>query len=112
VTKKYAQLLQKEFDFWKNFEYNKYIIEKRENMTQEQLAKKYGYSEVSIYKNFPAVQAGIYKKTGVIIEKIGKGKKAEYIEKVNKSEEEQMQDLREFLETHPAIKEYFEGIEG
>ena len=87
-------------------------IEKREKMTQEELAKKYGYSEVSIYKNFPAVQAGIYKKTGVVIEKIGKGRKAQYIEKINKTEEEQMQDLREFLETHPAVKEYFEGIEG
>ena len=81
-------------------------------MTQEELANKYGYSETSIYKNFPAVQAGILRKTGVIIKKIGKGKKAEYIEIIDKTEEEQMAELREFLETHPAVKEYFEGIEG
>lgn len=81
-------------------------------MTQEELAKKYGYSENSIYKNFPSVQYNILKKTGVLIEKIGKGKKAIYIEKVNKTEEQQMEELREFLETHPAVKEYFEGIEG
>lgn len=81
-------------------------------MTQEELAKKYGYSEISVYKNFPSVQANIFKKTGVLIEKVGKGKKAIYIEKINKDEEQQLKELHEFLETHPAIKEYFEGIEG
>ena len=81
-------------------------------MTQEELAEKYGYSVTSIYKNFPSVQVNIFKKTGVLIEKIGKGKKAVYIEKINKSEEQQMEELKEFLETHPAVKEYFEGIEG
>lgn len=80
-------------------------------MTQKELAKKYGYSEVSIYKNFPAVQSGILRKTGVLVKKIGKGKKAEYIEVIDKTEEEQIKELHEFLETHPAIKEYFEGIE-
>lgn len=81
-------------------------------MTQEELSKKYGYSVNSVYKNFPSVQYNIFKKTGVWIEKVGKGKKAVYIEKINKTEEQQMQELKEFLDTHPAVKEYFEGIEG
>lgn len=81
-------------------------------MTQEELADKYGYSETSIYKNFPAVQAGILRKTGVLVKKVGKGKKAEYIEIIDKTEEEQIKELHKFLETHPAIKEYFEGLEG
>ena len=34
-------------------------------MTQEELAKKYGYSETSVYKNFPSVQYNIFRKTGV-----------------------------------------------
>lgn len=80
-------------------------------MTQEELANKYGYSETSIYKNFPAVQAGILRKTGVLVKKVGKGKKAEYIEK-EKPEAKQMEDLRKFLDKNPAVKEYFEGIEG
>lgn len=80
-------------------------------MTQKELAEKYGYGENTIYKNFLSVQAGILKKYGVYIEKIGRGKKAIFVEK-EKPEDIQMQELKEFLETHPAVKEYFEGIEG
>lgn len=80
-------------------------------MTQKELADKYGYSENTIYKNFLSVQTGILKKYGILIEKKGRGKKAIFIEK-EKPEEQQMKELHEFLETHPAVKEYFEGIEG
>lgn len=80
-------------------------------MTQKELAEKYGYSENTIYKNFLSVQAGILKKYGILIEKKGRGKKAVFIEK-EKPEEQQIKELKEFLETHPAVKEYFEGIEG
>lgn len=80
-------------------------------MTQKELAEKYNYKENSIYKNFLAVQQGILKKYGVLIIKKGRGKKAEYIEQ-EKPEEDQMRELKEFLEKNPAIKEYFEGIEG
>lgn len=79
-------------------------------MTQKELADKYGFSENTIYKNFLQVQRSILKNYGIEIIKIGKGKKANYIEK-EKSEERQMEDLRAFLEKNPAIKEYFEGIE-
>ncbi len=80
-------------------------------MTQKELAEKYGFSESTIYKNFLQVQRSILKQYGVEIIKQGKGKKANYIEQ-EKSEEKQMEDLKEFLEKNPAIKEYFEGIEG
>lgn len=80
-------------------------------MTQKELAEKYDYRETSIYKNFPAVQQGILKKYGIYIEKIGRGKKAIFIER-EKPEGQQMKDLKEFLDKNPAIKEYFEGIEG
>ena len=80
-------------------------------MTIEELSKKYGYSEVTIKNAFPQVQRYILKKFGVMIEKEGRGKKANYIEK-EKPEEMQMRDLKEFLDKNPAIKEYFEGIEG
>ena len=53
----------------------------------------------------------ILKRYGIKVEKVGRGKKAQYIE-TQKTEEEQMKELKKFLETHPAIKEYFEGIEG
>ena len=79
-------------------------------MTQKELADKYGFSENTIYKNFLQVQRSILKNYGIEIIKVGKGKKASYIEK-EKSEERQMEDLRAFLEKNPAIKEYFEGIE-
>ena len=95
-------------DFLENFWYNTI---RREIMTQKELAEKYYYNENSIYKNFPAVQQGILKKYGVLIIKKGKGKKAEYIEQ-EKPEERQMEDLRKFLDKNPAVKEYFEGIEG
>jgi len=80
-------------------------------MTIEELSRKYGYSEVTIRNAFPQVQRYILKKFGVMIEKEGRGKKANYIEK-EKPEEMQMQDLKKFLDKNPAVKEYFEGIEG
>lgn len=80
-------------------------------MTVKELSEKYGYSETTIINAFPQVQRYIMKKFGVYIEKQGRGKKAVYIEK-EKPEEEQMKDLKEFLEKNPAIREYFEGLEG
>lgn len=80
-------------------------------MTIEELSKKYGYSEVTIKNAFPQVQRYILKKFGVMIEKEGRGKNANYIEK-EKPEELQMKELKEFLDKNPAVKEYFEGIEG
>lgn len=80
-------------------------------MTQKELADKYGFNENTVYKNFLQVQRSILKRYGIEVIKKGRGKKAEYIEK-EKSEERQMEDLKKFLEKNPAIKEYFEGIEG
>ena len=80
-------------------------------MTLKELCSKYYYSEITVLNAFPQVQRSILKKYGVLIEKQGRGKKANYIEK-EKPEEQQMEELKEFLETHPAVKEYFEGIEG
>lgn len=80
-------------------------------MTLEELCKKYYYSEITVLNAFPQVQRSILKKYGVLIEKQGRGKKANYIEQ-EKPEEMQMQELKEFLDKNPAIKEYFEGIEG
>lgn len=80
-------------------------------MNLQEFCNKYDYSESTVIKTFPQVQRSILKRYGILIEKQGRGKKAQYIEK-EKSEAEQMKDLQEFLETHPAIKEYFEGIEG
>ena len=57
------------------------------------------------------MQRSILKNYGIEIIKIGRGKKANYIEK-EKSEEKQMEDLKKFLDANPAVKEYFEGIEG
>jgi hypothetical protein len=80
-------------------------------MTRKELADKYGFSENTVYKNFPQVQRSVLKNYGIEVIKIGRGKKAEYIEQ-EKSEEKQMEDLKKFLDKNPAIKEYFEGIEG
>ena len=80
-------------------------------MNLQEFCSKYGYAESTVSKTFPQVQRSIFKKYGVWIIKQGKGKKANYIEQ-EKSEERQMEDLKEFLEKNPAIKEYFEGIEG
>lgn len=80
-------------------------------MNLQQFCEKYGYAESTVTKTFPQVQRNILTKYGVEIIKVGKGKKAEYIEK-EKTEEQQLAELHAFLETHPAIKEYFEGIEG
>ena len=80
-------------------------------MTVKELSEKYGYSETTIRNAFPQVQRYILKKFGVLIEKEGRGKKANYIEK-EKPEDLQMKDLKEFLDKNPAVKEYFEGIEG
>ena len=80
-------------------------------MTLKQLCDKYYYSEVTVLNAFPQVQRSILKKYGILIEKHGRGKKADYVE-IIKTEEQQMEELKEFLQTHPAVKEYFEGIEG
>ena len=80
-------------------------------MTQKELADKYGFNENTVYKNFLQVQRSILKNYGIEIIKVWKGKKAEYIEK-EKPEAKQMEDLRKFLDKNPAVKEYFEGIEG
>jgi len=80
-------------------------------MTLQEFCKKYNYAETTVSKTFPQVQRNIFNKYGIEVIKIGKGKKAEYIEK-EKPEEQQIAELHEFLETHPVVKEYFEGIEG
>ena len=80
-------------------------------MTLKQFCEKYYYSEVTVLNAFPQVQRSILKKYGVLIEKQGRGRKANYIEK-EKHEEMQMEDLEKFLDVNLAIKEYFEGIEG
>ena len=80
-------------------------------MNLQEFCKKYEYAESTVSKTFPQVKMNIYKKYGIEIIKIGKGKKAQYIEK-EKTEEKQLEDLKEFLDKNPAIKEYFEGIEG
>lgn len=80
-------------------------------MNLEEFCKKYDYKETTVLNTFPQVQRSVLKKYGVLIEKKGRGKKAEYIER-EKPEEDQFKDLQEFLDKNPAIKEYFEGIEG
>lgn len=80
-------------------------------MNLKELCEKYYYSETTVLNAFPQVQRNVLKKYGVLLEKKGRGKKAIYIEH-EKPEEEQMKDLRAFLEKNPAVKEYFEGIEG
>ena len=80
-------------------------------MNLEEFCKKYYYSEITVLNAFPQVQRSVLKKYGVLIEKRGRGRKAEYIER-EKPEEDQLKDLKEFLEKNPAIREYFEGIEG
>jgi hypothetical protein len=80
-------------------------------MTLQEFCKKYDYQESTVIKTFPQVQSTILKRYGIQVIKVGRGKKAQYIEK-EMSDEDQLKDLHEFLKTHPAIKEYFEGIEG
>ena len=80
-------------------------------MTLEEFCKKYDYKESTVIKTFPQVQSVILKRYGIKVEKVRRGKKAEYIE-YEKPEEQQIKDLHEFLEKNPAVKEYFEGIEG
>jgi len=80
-------------------------------MNLQEFCEKYGYAESTVSKTFPQVKMNIFKKYGIEVIKIGKGKKAQYIEK-EKTEEKQLEDLKEFLDKNPAIKEYFEGIEG
>lgn len=80
-------------------------------MNLQEFCSKYGYAESTVSKTFPQVQRNIFNKYGIEVIKIGKGKKAQYIEK-EKTEEKQMEDLKKFLDANPAVKEYFEGIEG
>ena len=66
-------------------------------MTLEEFCQKYNYAESSVLHGFPRVKESILKTYGVEIIKIGRGKKAEYIEK-EKSKELQIEELHEFLE--------------
>lgn len=50
-------------------------------MTLEELCEKYHISESSVITSFPRTQKAIYKKYGIEIEKVGRGKSAIYIEK-------------------------------
>lgn len=54
-------------------------MEKAIGMTAEELADAYGLSVSSIQSNFPRTQKTIFKHTGDIIEKEGRGKNARYI---------------------------------
>lgn len=78
-------------------------------MTLEEFCQKYSYAESSVLHGFPRVKESILKTYGVEIIKIGRGKKAEYIEK-EKSKELQIEELHEFLEKNPQAKEYIEGL--
>lgn len=49
-------------------------------MNLEELCKKYGVSESSVSTNFKRTQAAIKKRTGILIEKSGRGKNAVYEE--------------------------------
>ena len=49
-------------------------------MTLKEFCEKYYYSEVTVLNAFPQVQRSILKKYGVLIEKQGRGKKANYID--------------------------------
>ena len=73
-------------------------------MTLEEFCQKYSYAESSVLHGFPRVKESILKTYGVEIIKIGRGKKAEYIEK------EKSKELHEFLEKNPQAKEYVEGL--
>lgn len=79
-------------------------------MTLQEFCEKYQYAESTVYHSFAAVQKAILKQYGMKVSKIGRGKKAQFIEE-GKSEEAQMADLRQFLEKNPMLKEYFEGLE-
>ena len=80
-------------------------------MTLKEFCEKYQYAESTVRHAFPQVQRSILNTYGVQIVKTGRGKKAIFTE-IEKSEEDQMKDLREFLEKNPMVKEYFEGLEG
>lgn len=54
-------------------------MEKAIGMTIEELAETYGLSVSSIQSNFPRTQKTIFKHTGDIIEKEGRGKNARYV---------------------------------
>ena len=78
-------------------------------MTLEELCQKYNYAETSVIHGFPRIKESILKQYGVEIIKVGRGKKAEYIEK-EKSEKLQIEELHEFLEKNPKAKQYIEGL--
>lgn len=78
-------------------------------MTLQELCKKYNYAESSVLHGFPRVKESILRNYGIVINKIGRGKKAEYLEE-DKSKEVQMEELKEFLDKNPHAKEYVEGL--
>ena len=51
-------------------------------MTLEELCKKYGVTESSVKTNFKRTQASLKKRTGILIEKVGRGANATYVEVV------------------------------
>ena len=52
-------------------------------MTLEELCKKYGVTESSVKTNFKRTQASLKKRTGILIEKVGRGANATYVEVVS-----------------------------
>ena len=78
-------------------------------MTLEELCQKYNYAERSVIHGFPRVKENIFKTYGITIVRKGRGKKAEYIE-IDKSKEQQIEELQDFLEKNPHAKEYVEGL--
>ena len=49
-------------------------------MTLKEFCDKYDYSESTVIKTFPQVQSVILKRYGIKVDKVGRGKKAQYIE--------------------------------
>lgn len=78
-------------------------------MTLQELCQKYNYTESSVLHGFPRVKDYILKTYGIEIIKVGKGKKAQYIEE-DKNKETQIEKLQEFLEQNPYAKEYIENL--
>ena len=79
-------------------------------MTLKEFCDTYNYAESTVRHAFPKVQQSILKNYGVYVVKEGRGSKAIFTI-VEKTEEQQMADLYEFLDKNPMLREYFEGLE-
>lgn len=80
-------------------------------MTLQELCQKYGYAESTVLHNFPNVRNNILKTHKVWINKVGKGKKAEYIEE-DRSKEMDIKELYDFFESNPRLREILlEGLD-